>query len=371
MTIKIKKDSDVVVVLDSKPSGEAAAILAKIIKDKGRGVVMRGNEVPKVEHIRTGVFEFDDATNGGIAKNRLNIIYGPESSGKSNVCYGLVREVQSWPDDVANKVVWVDLEGTFDPKWVYQFGIDLDTLIVVKPGYGEEAADLIDALLAADDVALVIIDSIAVLTSAREVEASTEKADVGTSPMLVKRICNKIAMTFSRENRRDHHPTVVFVNQTRMKIGAPPGHNPETMPGGKTMMFMASLIVRLSGTKVIEKSIHPDLPAVMQTRMTVKKSKIPVNSVATEYEMLLIPQPDLGLCIGDTASWNYVSGYLKSIDVLVKAPGSGWLLWDEKFPTLVPIQERYYTDPKFKVKCQDAVIKDKASKSFLVDPKEN
>lgn len=344
-------------------SSELAKILAQVTKEKGEGMIVRANEIPDVQRIPTGLFEFDFGTGGGFPMGRLAIIYGPESSGKTNLCMCAVARMQKMRPD--QTCIWVDLEGTFDPKWATKFGIDCDTLMVVKPGYGEEAADLIDALIQADDVSLMVIDSIAVLTSAAEVENSTEKANVGREALLVKRICNKLAMAFSRENRRGHFPTVFFVNQTRFKIGVVYG-DPETMPGGNTMKFMSSLTVRLYGKNKVVKELHPELPAFKDTNLVVKKSKIPIKQVTFTYDMAM--QPVGGLKVGETHSFSVVDGHLRSFGFLgKKEKGIGWVCLHEEYPTLSAIEDRYMDDLDFRHKLQGIVIKQFADVQMLVE----
>lgn len=349
-------------------SGEAAKIIKQLVKEKGEKVVIRGNEVPMIDRIPTGLFEFDLATGGGFPEGRLSIVYGPESSGKTNISLLAAAEVQRRPEP-CNKVVFVDLEGTFDPIWAEQFGVDVSTLIVVKPGYGEEAVDIIDALVRADDVALVIVDSIAVLTSAKEAEQSVEKFDVGTASVLVKRLSNKLAIAFSLEARRGHFPTVIFLNQTRFKIGVMFG-DPETMPGGQTMKFLSSLTVRLYGKNKVVKEIHPDMPAFKETNAVIKKAKVPINSASFKYDMAMMPADVLN--VGESDSWSVVAGYLRSSNVIRKPDkGTGWVVeLDGKvidYDTLVQIQDHYYTDKHFKKKLQALVVKQVSATAFLVE----
>lgn len=137
------------------------------------------------------------------------------NSGKTNLALNAVRECQL----EGKKAVYVDLEGTLDSTWASHFGIDLDALIVIKPAYGEECVDAIEAVLRASDVGLVVLDSVAVLTAAKEIEKSTETADVGTSAILMKRLCNKISMALAYQFRNGRDPVMLFLNQTRFKIG--------------------------------------------------------------------------------------------------------------------------------------------------------
>jgi len=351
-----------------KKASELAAVIAGIKKAKGTGVVYQGSTIPPVRRIPTGVFEFDLATGGGFPKGRLSIVYGPESSGKSNICYCAAREAQRGPEE-CNKVVWIDLEGTFDPKWVAQFGVDLDNLVVVKPGYGEEAADLIHGLMQADDVALVVVDSVAMMTAAKEVEQSLEKFDVGTSSLLIKRLCNKMAISMAIEGRRDHQPAIIFINQTRFKIGVMFG-DPETFPGGNAQRFLSSLTIRTYGKNEIVKEIHPDLPVFKDTSVIIKKAKVPVSQVKFEYKMTMYAHGDLQ--VGATASWNTVSTHLKAHGIIAPCK-NGWVYGqgpEPVFPTLAAMAKHYYSTPLFRLELQAAVFQTLKDKAFFVDPKE-
>ena len=216
--------------------GELKAILAQIRKEKGENVVNKGSEIHTVLRIPTGVFEFDLATGGGFPRGRYSIVYGPESSGKTNICYAAAAQAQRLPEP-CNKVVWVDLEGTFSPEWAAQFGINVDELLIVRPSYGEEAVDLIDALVRAEDVAMLVVDSLATVVSSKEIEQSVEKFDVGTASLLVKRLCNKLVIALATESKRNHTPAVVLINQTRFKIGVMFG-DPECVTADTLVNFV-------------------------------------------------------------------------------------------------------------------------------------
>jgi recombination protein RecA len=348
----------------SAGGGELSAIMAQIRKEKGDKVVNRGSEIPLIERIQTGVFEFDLATGGGFPRGRYSIVYGPESSGKTNICYCAASQAQRMPDP-CNKVVWVDLEGTFSHDWAAQFGIDVEELIVVRPSYGEEAVDLIDALVRAEDVALLVVDSIATVVSSKEIGQSVEKFDVGTSSLLIKRLCNKLVIALATESKRGHTPAVVLVNQTRFKIGVMFG-DPESMPGGQTMKFLSSLTVRLYGKNKIEESISSELPAFKETTAVIKKAKVGVTKYNFDYDLCMFPHN--GLSVGETRSWNTVSGYLKDLGYLKKAEkGTGWELLGKTYQTLVTIRGIYESDDSFKLQLQKMVIDSFKGKSFIVE----
>lgn len=346
-----------------KKVSELNEILKAIRKEKGDKMVVRACDIPNVERLATGLYEFDDATGGGFPRGRYSIVYGPESSGKSNICYAAAATAQRLPPP-CNVVVWVDLESTFDPLWAALFGIDVEKLLVVKPAYGEEAVDMVDALVRAEDVALLVLDSLAVVTSTKELEQSAEKFDVGTAAILVKRLCNKLVIALSQEEKRGHNPAVILINQTRFKIGVMFG-DPETMPGGQTMKFLSSLTVRLYGKNKIEKNVHPELPSFKETVAVIKKAKIGIRRSTFNYDMCVLPHGNLG--VGESDSWNAVSSRMKDAGILSKSEkGGGWDLFGVHYPTLVPIQDTYYAEKEFASKCQAEVSKVTPSPFFLV-----
>lgn len=233
-------------------SGELAAIMAKINKESGAKSIMVGSQVPDCTRLPTGVFEFDLATGGGFPDNRMSIVYGPESSGKTNLAYKAMAMAQRCAVD-CNKAVFVDLEGTFDPKWAAQFGIDTDQLLVAKPSYGEQAVDMVDALIRASDVRVLVLDSLAVLVAAKELDGTVEKADVGTAAMLVKRLSNKLAVALSEEQKRGHTVCVILLNQTRFKIGVMFG-DPECLHGDTLVNMVDRRSIPIK--QVVEQKLH-------------------------------------------------------------------------------------------------------------------
>lgn len=359
MAVSVKQGSEGA----PKKVSELAKILQAVNKEKPM-VVFKGSVIPQVERLATGVFEFDLYTGGGFPKSRISIVYGPESSGKSNLCYCAAAVAQR-SDPYCNKVIWVDLEGTFDPVWAAKFGVDVEALIVVKPGYGEEAVDLVDALIRADDVALLVVDSVAAVVSSKEVKQSVETMDVQGISTLVKRLCNKLAVALSEEGKRGHRPAVVLLNQTRFKIGVMFG-DPETMPGGQTMKFLSSLTVRLFGKNKSIKEVSPDLPVFKETVAVIKKAKVPVLKVQFEYDMTMLAHGDLS--VGETNSFNMVKSHLQNLGILVKGT-KGWELLGKTYPTLSVIEDTYRAEGSFALSLQGLVIQSMMKDAILVEAK--
>lgn len=357
------KDSGESVQLIAKPKvGESTAILAAIRKKKGEKVVMIGSAIPMPERLPTGIFEFDLMTGGGFPYNRMSILYGPEGGGKTNHALKAASILQK-TDKHANKVVLVDIEGTYESKWASELGVNADELLVVKPGYGEEAVDIADALVRADDVGLIIIDSLAAMVSSKEVGVSTEKADVGTTPMLAKRMSNKMAVALSEESKRGHEVAVIFINRISYEIGKMFG-DPEKQPGGKAVQFNSSLTVRLAGKPKMDKSISAEVPVFRETTARLKKAKVGVLRMETEYDFAIMATPST--VPGETRSWNMVSNRLKELGILKKGEKGGWELEGKTFQTLVMIEDLYYGEDDYKLHLQKMVIDSYKGSAMLV-----
>lgn len=342
---------------------ESDAIIAAINKQKGTGTVIRGSQIPMPERIPTGILEFDLMTGGGFPRSRMSIIFGPEGCGKTNHTLLAAACAQRLPAP-CNKVVWIDLEGTLDPKWTAQLGVDTDKLIVVKPAYGEEALDIIDAFIRANDVALVVVDSLAALVSAKEMEGSLEKADIGSTALLAKRMSNKAAVALSLEQRRGHNPAVIFINRISYKIGVMFG-NPETQPGGQHVKFNSSLTIRLSSSNKMDGSISAELPSFKVTKAVIKKAKVGVLRAETEYNFSLVDSGHIKP--GETQSFTMVSNRLKELGILKKADKGGWELEGINFKTLVMIEDHYYGDDDYRAHLQELVINSYKDSVMLIE----
>jgi recombination protein RecA len=328
-----------------------AQVIAATVKAKGDGVFVVAKDVPNAKRIPTGVFELDLAIGGGFPMGRYSIIQGPESGCKTTIALLCAAQAQKLPPP-CNKVVFIDAEHAFDPKWAAMLGVDTDALMVVKPGYGEEAGDIFEAVVRAEDVALVIFDSLACIVSTKEAEQSLESFDVGTAAILVKRMVNKGILALAEEAKSLHFPAIILINQIRFKIGVMFG-NPETTPGGKAKDFASSLTLRTSAKNKIVKSVNPDVHSFKEMTIGVKKSKVPVVKSEIEFDLCVYAHD--GLNCGETRSWNLVCNHLKQMGALEKTKG-GWSLLGQVYPTQDTIQSQYEGDNEFMLKLQRMVI---------------
>lgn len=346
-------------------------LLGKLNKQAKRQLGTVGVEVEQVERIPTGLFQFDLATGGGFAKGRVNLVYGPESSMKTTLCLKAIASSQkNCPDKIC---VFVDVEGHFDAGWAALHGVDVSTLAYTSPSSAEEMIDVVEQLLYADDIGVVVVDSLAAMVTTGELESSAEKAVVGNAGLAINKLYRKTGRAMIVAKDAGRTPTLILINQIRHKIGVMYG-DPETMPGGSSFKFSASLIVRVYGKDEFDKNVSEALPAYKKVGIILKKWKMPIVSRTAEMMISLMPIPEYGLAVGESYDWNTCLSYMKKLDMLVKSSG-GWDLIDlstgevlATYPTQDALKEKFYEDKEFGGMVKGRIISSVVTSGQTIDP---
>ena len=125
--------------------------------EKGKGAIMKLGDAAgntDIEVIPTGCLSLDIALGiGGMPRGRIVEIYGPESSGKTTVALHAIAQAQK----AGGIAAFVDAEHALDPVYAKKLGVDLENLYVSQPDTGEQALDIVDALVRSGAVDLIVM----------------------------------------------------------------------------------------------------------------------------------------------------------------------------------------------------------------------
>ena len=247
------------------------------IKDRfGEGAIMKLGDATKVnvDAIPTGSISLDIALGvGGIPKGRIIEIYGQESSGKSTLALHLAANCQKRGGVAA----FIDAEHALDPEYAKHLGVRVNDLLISQPDSGEEALEIAESLIRSGAIDLVVIDSVAALVPRAEIDGEIGDTHIALQARLMSQALRKLTPLTSKSGS-----ILVFLNQTRMKIGVFFG-NPETTPGGKALKFFSSVRIELRrAAKIMQGN---DLIGNKITAKVVK-NKVAVPFKATEFDII-------------------------------------------------------------------------------------
>jgi recombination protein RecA len=271
----------------SAPAPNAAAVAARdknielavssITKQFGEGSIMRlgSNTRMKVDTLTTGSLAVDLALGvGGLPKGRIIEIYGPESSGKTTFCLSVIAESQKR----GGLAAFIDVEHALDPKYARVVGVNLDDLLVSQPDSGEDALNIMETLIRSNSIDVIVLDSVAALTTRAELDGQMGDATVGAQARLMSQAMRRLTAVVSKTQC-----VCIFTNQIREKIGVMFG-NPETTSGGRALKFFASVRIDIRRKDQIK---TPEGKVVgNRTKIKVVKNKVAPPFTEVEFDIM-------------------------------------------------------------------------------------
>ncbi len=260
---------------DNKEKADLTEAVDEIKQRFGEGAIMKLREARPVDVdvIPTGSISLDMALGvAGVPRGRVVEIYGPESSGKTTLAMHICAEAQKQGGVAA----FVDAEHALDPDYAKKIGVNIDDLLISQPDSGEQALQIVETLVRSGEVDIIIVDSVAALVPQAEIAGEMGEFQIGLQARLMSQALRKLSGIISKTKT-----VVIFLNQTRMKIGILFG-NPETTPGGMALKFYASVRIDLRRAAQIKKG---DEIIGNRVKAKIVKNKVAAPFKTTEFDI--------------------------------------------------------------------------------------
>lgn len=223
-------------------------IVSTICKEyKDNTLIVKSNVTPNYKRLPCGAFGMDYPLFGGLPYGRICMYSGQPHSGKTTAA---VVEMAAFQRANPEKTcVYVDVEHSLDLQFQAKMtGLDLNRMYYMNPTHlsGEQILDaIIDMQKDAEDIGMIVLDSIPALLPADVLENDISK-DVGMRGTIAKPLHKFLIEMSSLLSKKEN--ILILINQVRQVGTTFTGAPIYKEPGGDGPRYYSSVSVRF-GTR--------------------------------------------------------------------------------------------------------------------------
>lgn len=218
-------------------------------------LAVKAEVTPEYKRMPTNAFGLDYPLYGGLVYGRIITLAGLFHSGKTTAaCMAVSAYQRENPDKIC---VYVDVEHSLDLKFQSRMtGMDTSKLIYFNPKTltGEQILDAVIEFQNADDIGMIVLDSLPALLPASALESDIEK-DPGMRGTIAKPLHRFLIAMSNLVNQKNN--ILVLVNQVRITGYTFTGAPIYAEPCGQAPMYYSSIKVRF-GTRTFIKGDKVD-----------------------------------------------------------------------------------------------------------------
>lgn len=275
-------------------------VLQTIEKEHSLNIRQLGDsDIPKIERIPSGSLGLDLALGGGWPRGRVVEIAGLESSGKTLLSLHTIAQAQR----LGGKCAFFDAEFAFDHTHAANHGVDVKSLYLSQPEYGEQALEAVIAVCESNEFDVVVVDSVPSLVPKDVIESGLEDQHMAKLARLMSQAMPKLTPVVGKSKT-----LLIFINQLRKSLN--PYGNPYVKPGGMALDFFSSIIVQAKKESKSERQ-DPNTKYFTGHDISVKVTK---NKTASPGREALVPM-------------DYTKGILLAQDFVNAAKSKNLLTW--------------------------------------------
>lgn len=276
-------------------------ILQGLAKKYGEDVIETGIEKNDYDRIPFSSPRLNYMSFGGLPLGHVHEFSGPEGSGKTTTAFDIIKNAQKKfaKEAEANgtterRIVFMDVEGTFDYTWASKFGVDTTKIVRLKMA-GWPASEVLNALLEtmkAPEVGLAVLDSIAAMPADQLADKSVGDKIYGGIALPLQNFTNQVKRYLVENNSM-----VICINQVRDDLGSMFGGT--TTPGGRGFKHACSTRLQFRKGKFVDKdnkelTSTAENPAGNLINVVILKSKVfPSTRRVGYYTIKYVTGPDL------------------------------------------------------------------------------